>query len=252
MNYFKKVTFIAAPIALTASLITYNLYDSPSAEEKASNLGPQSQNILVTKDFNVASNLEEMVNSSDLIAVGAYENLDSTWNMSGSPDSSEYVEGRLYNFKVEETLKGQSDETIQINHRYSETIPVEVTSGDEEISEEGILIKEASETEQYTIENKDPLFIEPEVNEQYIVFLKKGETGNYFAAVEPYLIKFNENNIAELQSNLINLDEADLSFSEEVGGQEVTVDNDIHVQVVDNLSGETFNTIKEMITEVVE
>ncbi|MFB4474744.1 hypothetical protein ACDI16_17740 [Oceanobacillus caeni] len=172
--------------------------------------------------------------------------------MAADPENEdEYVEGHLYNFSVSEVFKGENMNSIKINHRYSENIPVEITSGDEEISPEGILIKEATTTENFVVENKDPLFIEPDFSKKYIVFLKKGDTGNYYAAIEPYLIEFDENEVAVLKSNLLNLDEQDLSIVTEIDGHEIVIHNDIHQNIDDNISGKEYSEIKESIISLI-
>lgn len=257
MSKIKKVSIIIASIVFVA-ILCFTFYKNNNEaqgnlEEKTSeNNNYQDQTILVSKDFSLTSSLDDMVNNSDFIAVGNYESLDKIWNMSGVPENEdEYVEGHLYNFSVSEVFKGDNINRIKINHRHSENIPFEITSGDEEISPEGILIKEATTIENFVVENKDPLFIEPNFSKKYIVFLKKGDTGNYYAAIEPYLIEFDDNEIAELKSNLINLNEQDLSTVTEIDGHEIVIQNDIHENIDDNISGKEYSDIKESIINLI-
>ncbi|MDR6748550.1 hypothetical protein J2W90_002704 [Bacillus pumilus] len=248
MIKYKKILFIFISLILFVTIYMYYPIHLPKENELES--GSKKNTILLSKDFNVADGIEEMVLQSDVIVVGHYQKLLKSWNMSGSSEPSEFTEGHLYQFKVEDTLKGNSESIIKINHRYSETVPIEVTSGDEIISDEGILIKDASKKQVYTVTNKDPLYIKPELNQKYIAFLQKGNTGNYFGSLEPYLIKFNEEDIAILQSNLTDLQKENLSFNKNLGGQNITVTNDIHQQVIDNISGDKFDSIKEKIIEI--
>lgn len=137
----------------------------------------QNKNLLISHDFALTSDLSEMFEQSDVIVLGTYKNFDSSWNMArnsydlNKEAKDHYIEGKLYNFSVDEVLAGdlQTNE-IRINHRYSEIIDYEETSGDEIVSPKGILIKEPSKVTIHKLENKDPSFIEPEYNKQYIVF----------------------------------------------------------------------------------
>ncbi|MFD9624714.1 hypothetical protein [Peribacillus muralis] len=85
-----------------------------------------------------------------------------------------------------------------------------------------------------------------------MVFLKKGKTGNYFGAIEPYLIKFDENDIALLQSNLLDLNEEDLNKTEKLGEQTYTISNDIYTNITDKLSRKNIKTIKQDIKNIQE
>ncbi|KPH70545.1 cardiolipin synthase [Oceanobacillus caeni] len=257
MSKIKKISILVASIVFVG-ILSFSFYNNVNeAQDNQEEKGPennnsQDQTILASKDFSSTSSLDDMVYNSDFIAVGSYESLDEIWNMAADPENEdEYVEGHLYNFSVSEVFKGENMNSIKINHRYSENIPVEITSGDEEISPEGILIKEATTTENFVVENKDPLFIEPDFSKKYIVFLKKGDTGNYYAAIEPYLIEFDENEVAVLKSNLLNLDEQDLSIVTEIDGHEIVIHNDIHQNIDDNISGKEYSEIKESIISLI-
>lgn len=250
MNKYKKsisVILFIGVISISAFLIinTYN--------KSNNDLSDQSQTILAAKDFSTADNLEDMISNSELVVVGNYKSLNKTWNMAdNSENEDEYVEGRLYNFSISEVLKGDDIKNIKINHRYSENIPVDITSGDEEISPEGILIKEPTSSETVVIENKDPLFIEPDFDKKYIAFLKKGDTGNYYPAIEPYLIEFDKNNTASLKSNLIDLDKSELSTVTEIKGREIVVQNEMDENISDNITGKTYDNIKKDIIKLIE
>jgi hypothetical protein len=74
------------------------------------------------QDYPTTSELEEMVQEADVVLIGEYKDLDHTWNMARDPDdfqkedTENYVEGHIYNFKVDEILKGESVlESLQVN-----------------------------------------------------------------------------------------------------------------------------------------
>ncbi|PLR75234.1 cardiolipin synthase [Bacillus sp. V3-13] len=149
-------------------------------------------NISYSADFPYTENLQDMYQEADLVAIGRYDSFDSSWNMARNPadikeeDSENYVEGHLYNFKIEEILAGESDKKIKINLRYEELVEVE--------DEQGNKLK---------VKNKDPLFLEPETGEKYLVFLKKDlNFGNYYGAIEPFQILLDKDDIAQLKTNL--------------------------------------------------
>ena len=54
---------------------------------------------------------------------------------------------------------------------------------------------------------------------------KDPDMDNYYSAIEPFSIKFNSNNIAGLQSNLIGLDMGKSSISE------ITLENGLSLQI---------------------
>lgn len=137
--------------------------------------------------YTVAKNVEEMTQASDIVVVGEYITFDSTWNMArdGSnykkEDEENYLEGRIYRFKILEVLKGDiTDASIQVNHRSSEMVTKD----------------KMDKLEPY------PLFIEPELGRKSILFLKKEKNFQiYYNAIEPTMITFDEKDKAVVQSN---------------------------------------------------
>lgn len=230
-----------------------------TASAKANSIQNQDQkkNLLVSHDFNVTSDLSDMVEQSDVIVLGTYKSFDSSWNMARDPQdlnkeaTDHYIEGKLYNFSVDEVLAGnlQTNE-IRVNHRYSETIDYEETSGDEIISPEGILIKEPSKVTIHKLENKDPSFIEPEYNKQYILFLKKSfnpDNNIYLRAIEPYLISISADEVATLKSNLTDYNPDAYTTNTTINGTTVSISNDVDGKVTDRISGKKLKDLKKEI-----
>lgn len=215
------------------------------------------KNLVVSYDIMSTNNLSNMVEESEVIVLGTYKSFDSSWNMARNPHdlnkeaTDDYIEGRLYNFTVDEVLAGDlKTKEIRINHRYSETIKYEETSGDEIISPEGILIKEPSKVTIHELENKDPLFIEPEYNKQYIVFLKKSfnsEDNIYLRAIEPYLISIDANEVATLESNLINYNPKAYKIDKALNNSTLSISNEINGEITDRISGKKLQNLKKEI-----
>jgi hypothetical protein len=230
---------------------------SASTKENSLQKQVQKKNLLVSHDFKTTSDLSNMVEQSDVVVLGSYNSFDSSWNMARNPDdlnkeaTDHHIEGRLYNFTVDEVLKGDlHTKDIRVNHRYSETIEYEETSGDEVVSPEGILIKEPSEVTTHNLENKDPSFIEPEYNKQYIVFLKKSfnpENNIYLRAIEPYLISIDANEVATLKSNLIEYNQDAFKTDVTLNNSTISISNDVNGEITDNISSKKLGDLKKDI-----
>lgn len=248
---------IGGGIYLYESNTDNNEKNAASAKSTTIQNQDQKKSLLVSHDFNLTSNLSEMVEQSDIIVLGTYKSFDSSWNMARDPydlnkeAEDHYIEGKLYNFSVDQVLTGDlQTKEIKVNHRYSETIDYEETSGDEIVSPEGILIKEPSKVTMHKLENKDPSFIEPEYNKQYIVFLKKSFNANnniYLRAIEPYLISIDPNEVATLKSNLIDYNPDAYTTDITLNDTTVSISNDIDSKVTDSISGKKLKDLKQEI-----
>ncbi|WP_368645444.1 hypothetical protein AB4027_11455 [Alkalibacterium putridalgicola] len=209
-------------------------------------------------DYPTTSELKEMVETADLVAIGDYENFDRSWNMSRDlediykEDEDRYVEGRIYNFKVDEIIKGHVDsELIEINMRYSEIIEFEESNS--VVSPEGIIEKEATEVTIHEIEVIDPLYIEPELNRKYLVFLSKDDDfNNYYGSIEPFSIVFDENGTAELKSNLLDGEHGELTSTTNhtIGGEDIIVEAHVEGEIDDNITGESIEDLVDLIEDI--
>ncbi|WP_353096145.1 hypothetical protein [Tissierella praeacuta] len=210
------------------------------------------EKVVISIDYPVTSKLECMVDESDYIIVGSYFGFNSSWNMARNPkditkeDTERYIEGRLYDFRVDEILKGtEVKDSIKVNHRYLERMIF--VDSNEITNSEGIIEGEKNYTTEYSFDKKDILFIEPELNAKYILFLKKDlDMDNYYGSIEPFSIKFNSKDISELQSNLIGLDkEKNLS-------SKIKLKNGLFIDIVHNVGYEVNDSISNrMFTELV-
>lgn len=256
MNFRKEraslLTVLCAVLVFSAALLTGSTPSPPAkADEDKPIQSPGVRTITQHLDYRIVDSLFEMVNGAQVIVVGEYTGLDSTWNMSRNPqnpqeESSEiYVEGLLYNFSVHEVLKGELDsDTILVNHRHSET--KNLIESNAEIDSAGNIVKEATELNEIQFTFEDPLFIEPEETTVYILFLRENQRrGHYYGAAEPFSIK-DAGGTAELQSNLIGHTGAFLQTATLESGQTINIATEIGA-IEDTISGQTFEEVKEAI-----
>jgi len=254
----KKVKSIITTICLctiigVGSYATFNSHYS-----KLINKNDGSSTVILSKDFPLTSYLNEMIEEADIIVIGEYTSFDSTWNMARNPDnlmendSENYVEGHLFNFNISQLLKGSiNKETIKVNHRFSETIKIE--DSDAIIAPDGTIQKEATYVNVEEVTNKDPLYIEPMIGENYMLFLKKDDVfGTYYGAIEPFSIKFNEDDLAELQTNIETINEDNLMYDIKIKEKTFTIKNEIHETVNDTISGMNIDQIIQKVKNAVE
>lgn len=246
------LTILCAVLVFSAALLIGSTPSPPAkADEDNPIQSPAVQTITRCLDYRIADSLSEMVNGAQVIVVGEYTGLDSTWNMSRNPQNPEeesseiYVEGLLYNFSVHEVLKGELDsDTILVNHRHSET--KNLIESNAEIDSAGNIVKEATELNEIQFTLEDPLFIEPEENVVYILFLRENQRrGHYYGAAEPFSIKVTDDVVA-LQSNLIEHTDDFLQTATLENGQTINIATKIGA-IEDTISGQTFEEVKEAI-----
>lgn len=154
----------------------------------------KSDRIEIHRDYPYSEELTDMISNSSYIVKGQFTGYDHSWNMARNPDNiqeedkTNYVEGRLYNFKVEKIFKNEDDilDEIKVNFMHSRTETL--VEADERIT------------------LKDSLYKEPELEQEYVLFLLKDKDfHNYYAATEPFLVKIEKGSVS-LQSNLLQDD----------------------------------------------
>lgn len=205
--------------------------------------------------YRTTDELEDMVATADVVLVGKYDRFDRSWNMARSPedinqeDKDNYVEGHIYNFSVDEVLKGTVDsDSIEINLRYLDL--VKHLESNEVVSPDGIVEKEATEVTVHELEVIDPLYIKPELNKKYILFLAKDtDFMNYYGAIEPFSILIHGDGTTELQSTLLN-DDSDgvMSVSNhKIDEKKVVVMAHVDGQIKDDLTGKSYEEVITLI-----
>lgn len=168
----------------------------------------------------VADDAEALIASADLIVTGQYDGLNKTVNLfdhilpSPYQDDHTYMLGRLFKFKIDEVLKGDTDQAaIDIVHIYS--LPFET---------EEILGKVDDDPE-----SPDPTYISPNVKYQYVAFLKETEeAGVYQRAMEPFLFAIDQES-GQLQTKSKILEQIDFDpgvLNEKLSDLKKTIDRE--------------------------
>lgn len=252
----KKRTKTALALTVSTLAIAVLAFAFVMHHARSSGSLPQTvDSLTVGYVYPVASTLQQMIDSADYIVIGEYTEFNSTWNMARNPDNikeedpGNYVEGRLYDFTVEKTIKGSIDDSsILINHRYSEV--VNTTESNAVVDSEGRILKAATKSRDLSFKVASPLFIEPELDCKYILFLSKDANfGNYYAAIEPFSVKIT-NGKAVLQSNLINKTDAFTQQIKTSDSKELTVIIDMGgISIADEITGKALEDIIRMIED---
>lgn len=250
----KKIKFSIMTTSLAIIFVfgSYTIFDTYKNNLNNNNNGKE---VILSKDYPSTSDLNKMITEADVVVIGEYESFDSKWNMARNPnnimeeDLENYVEGHLYNFNISELIKGTTNsDKIKINHRFAETITLE--ESDAVIGSNGIIKKEATKVINKEIENRDPLYIEPTLGNKYMIFLKKDKTfENYYGAIEPFEIMFDENNTAKLQTNIKNINEDNLISEIKVGEKTFVVKNEIHETITDTISGKSLEELVQKVKD---
>jgi hypothetical protein len=138
-------------------------------------------------DLALENNLNDMIKQAPLVVMGTYQNAAGTINGARDPkDPSKpakciYNEVKLFNFKVDKVLKGDLDQDI-IKVGQSHTLQLD----------------HLRENENIHITN--PLYIEPEMEKTYILFLKKSPYADFYSfPFVPNSIQLNDQGKALLQ-----------------------------------------------------
>lgn len=240
LNHFRqsKVLFaLITTVSLIAILIYFTLNTSSADIEKEYSI----TTVNVASDILIYEDIEEMAQNSEIVVVGYFDKFVEPINMLRNPSnileesSTRYSEGHIYDFTVEEVVSGDlNQDTIQVGISFS--------NGYNFIDNQG--------KEQH-IQIPAPTYQEPKLNQKYIVFLYKSEELNkYFEPFEPYRIEINKNNIATLDSALVDENEehsiSSKVFLEETL-QEVHVNVEKHYDFHDKISGRELSELKHII-----
>lgn len=179
--------------------------------------------------------LGDLTANAEYIVVGTYTSFEGTWNMSRDPEDisreaiDSYVEGRLYHFQVSSILKGElSDSQIQVNLRYGEQIPFE---------DDSVFVA-------------DPTYIEPTLDQTYILFLTRERSqafDGYYGTGCPFAIKLEDNGSAQLEINQVP--DSGVIVSEETtsAGKRLVIEKNVGMPLEDHISGMASHEVLERI-----
>ncbi len=156
-------------------------------------------NISIGSDYPVYSDIASMVQASDCIVIGQYQEFLSSWNMDRLPadptqeDPTSYSEGRLYSFAVSQVLKGSNvPDEITINKAFSVQAyyPVNGANG---------------QTQSLSYQLPSQYYVAPEYGTPYLLFLSYSHANDiYFAMGEPGEVIFQDDGTVEVRSNLFH------------------------------------------------
>lgn len=174
-----KITILI--IGLLAFLVVgYITFDVINDSEDA------EAHVTVTRNLDIYSStrLNDIVSESNIIVKGKYSELIGTENMLRNPvnlkeeDPDFYAEGRTYQFNIDEVIHGVVvEDSIQVIMHYSDNVDVEV-------EESGI-----SEV----IEVINPLFVEPDFDKEYVLFLSfSNDLNAFYGSIEPYAVSIDD------------------------------------------------------------
>ena len=214
-----------------------------SRQQKTDNSGYKQ---VIHSDYDVAYNLEQLKEVSDIIVKGKYVEFIDTWNMSRDPiniqkeDSEYYIEGKNYRFQIEEVIKGNPE---------SDSIIVSIESATRNSIDFRENDNDQPDIHHYMYTN--PRFIEPDIGNEYVLFLDYNNSienfDYYYGAIEPFSIKI-ENNKTILQSNLIidKIRKKKESTAINVDGVEVNVKEEL-VPLDDFIGEMDYDQLKNML-----
>jgi hypothetical protein len=180
--------------------------------------------------------LEEMTHEADYIVVGTFEKFESTWNAArmgegpdAKPDPRHYAEGRLYDFHVNEVLKGSiPDRTIKVSIIYAKT-------------EQNLHIN--GQPTRMLI--KDPHFIAPVFGKKYILFLTMANNAPpiYGIPFHPYQIQFDRTGKAALKKP----NSQPMIEKKQSGSSQVVITYETDFKMIDTITGRDFKEIRAEI-----
>lgn len=134
-------------------------------------------------DLIMASDLQEMISKADVIVVGKYQKY--VYSVNGEKDPREpnkehptlYSEHRVYDFKVEETLKGDVSDHIQVELPFTSQM-------------DGLRDEDGNPVIITTKKGADD---QPDFSKKYILFLVKTPEGRYHGGFTPFQIMVDNN-----------------------------------------------------------
>lgn len=222
----KKLSFL-----LLISLLVLQLGCSSTTESKQ---------IKVSPDYAVAENLSDMVENAETIVIGSFQKYSHSFNAERNPkneneESKEsYSETKVYEFEVEETLKGNSPRSsIQVSIPYSK----ELTG----------LIDEQGQEIRFRVPSL--AHVQPKIGKKYVLFLIKNERTNmYQAPFTPYMIEIKDDNKVVLQKPQ---SEMKTSFKTKSNDQYNVSVEGVHLKK-DQISGKDLSELKEEMRDKID
>jgi hypothetical protein len=156
-------------------------------------------------DYARFRSLDKMIDDAPFVVVGHFTELIESINGDRDPNNPllespySYSNARLYNFQVTNVLKRDiSKDNITVGLHYFRELSGEIDNAVYD-SESGELIHEATEIDPYTIRWMNSYFLEPQLNQTVILFLR------YSARSDRYPAAFASHTIAVRQDGSLTL-----------------------------------------------
>lgn len=199
--------------------------------------------IMISQDRLIVEGIAEMVEQATWVVSGRYTAFETAWNMSrdpndpAKPSEKDYTEGRLYRFQVETVYIGDLEaQEILVSHRYSQRNSMPLLDKNGKISKTPTTFTVA-----------DPLYQEPVLGDEYVLFLTKSRTGYYQSPAHPFQIRIDESGIADLCTPLTDHDGPFLQ-TVDADGRELTVSVRAGPNISDTITGMTRQQLLEAIS----
>ncbi|MBO0603515.1 hypothetical protein I2483_17760 [Sporosarcina sp. E16_3] len=154
---------------------------------------PITYEVEFSPDYEVNGDVKGIVANSDYIVKGHYEKFVEDWNM------GENYLSEVYTFIVDEELAGETGKTIEV--AIPHTVYLEYNEAGEHVEAELNL----------------PNYNKPDLNKEYVLFLKKLQTKDaYGPASVPFQVEIGSDNIVELLTNTENTESKKVTKSKSV------------------------------------
>lgn len=195
-------------------------------EEVTTSAEPIIYEVKFSPDYEVNGDVEGIVANSDLIVKGRYEKFVEDWNM------GENYLSEVYTFIVDEELAGKTKKTIEV--AIPHTVYLESNNAGEHVEAELNL----------------PNYNKPDLNKEYVLFLKKLQTKDaYGPASVPFQVEIGSDNIVDLLTNTENTESNKVTKSKSV--VHFTSDR-IDLNKIDKISGKNKDELFKEISKELE
>ncbi len=238
-NGMRIVPFLASLVLIS---LVFALYGGPSQQQQ---LSESDVALTISQDRMIAEGIDEMVDLATWVVSGRYVEFDSIWNISRDPNDptkpskDNYTEGHLYRFHVEKVYVGKLEENeILISHRYSQRKSIPLLDKNGNISKNPATFMVA-----------DPLYQEPVLGDEYVLFLTKGKNGYYQSPAHPFQVHIDESGIVKLCTPLTNCDGTFLQ-TVDADGSKLLVSISAGYEINDTITGMTRQQLLDKIKSI--
>ncbi|UII54169.1 hypothetical protein LS684_10690 [Cytobacillus spongiae] len=220
----KLILFLTLFLALGATLF-FLLKAESITGKKVQSSNPFTYEFEYTADYDVNGDVKGLVAKSDYIVTGHYEKFVENWEM------GENYHSEVYTFIVDKELFGATGKTIDV------AIP------------HTVMLESNEDGEHVEAELNLPNYNKPDINKEYVLFLKKLQTKEaYGPASVPFQVEIDSKGKVELKTNTENTEVKKVIKSKNVVHFKTET---IDMSKVDKISGKNKNDLlKEINMEI--